>query len=123
MVSESLLRHQKVREPLLEIMWHVILCDVLESLSIADMKGMEGVVRWANTIGKKRCVRAKILIKLADCLEEEVDLGYCNPSDTLGRDAAWEVWLSDKGVRNAMTKKTNMSPDKLVMQTHARTER
>ena len=57
------------------------------------------------------------------CLEEEKDLGYYNPSDTLGRDAAWELWLSDKGVRNAMTKKTNMSPDKLVMQTHARRER
>ena len=27
--------------PLLEIIWHVILCDVLESLSIAEMKDME----------------------------------------------------------------------------------
>ena len=66
--------------PLLEIMWHVILCDVLESLSIADMKDMEGVVRWANTSGKKRCVPAKILIKLAYCQEEEIDLGYCTPA-------------------------------------------
>ena len=34
-------KHGKHRVPLLEIIWHVILCDVLECLSISEMKDME----------------------------------------------------------------------------------
>ena len=99
-----------------KINWHATASEAVQRLSLEALK--DEVVRRANAGVRKLGVRASI----SNYLEESKDLGHRDPNDSLGRDAAWEFWLSDKVDRSAISQKLRKLSDKLVMQTNARTE-
>ena len=90
----ELTTEKQLGPPLLEVDWHVNVCQIVAGTRAEELKQMAAIMKRANAGVRKHGGRASILNKVVAAKECGGSLDSFVPKSHLDREFGWQTWLA-----------------------------